>query len=163
MKKRYLYSLLLAMPGFFISIVISAILSGMALGFFWLYVFGDSDWPIDTGTLLTIFFSIFLLFSWAIFIVLGFTIGKGLENSQISSKKHILISIILTIIFFLFTAYFFLNYRKDTSQSNIGKCSAFCSKAGYKGAALWDENNETLCACADNSGKTIIKVPFSKV
>ena len=45
MKKRYLYSLLLGLPGLFIAGVLSILAFGGLAGILWLYVFGDNPWP----------------------------------------------------------------------------------------------------------------------
>jgi hypothetical protein len=49
MKKRYIYGLLFGIPGFFISLIISAGVFGFAAGILWLYVFGDNPWPAGTS------------------------------------------------------------------------------------------------------------------
>jgi len=45
MRKRYLYALLFAIPGFVAAFIVSTFLFGVAAGFLWLYVYGDGPGP----------------------------------------------------------------------------------------------------------------------
>ena len=64
MKKRILYTLLFAVPGFFVSLVNAFALTGFAAGFFWIFVFGDNPWPESIGTILPILMILFFLAPW---------------------------------------------------------------------------------------------------
>ena len=83
-------------------------------------------WPSSIEKLLPIISALTLLVLWVISIVIGFTIGKKLEKDQVSSTKHILISLALTI------APITIIFLHQLSVGNIGqksdslRCSEFC-------------------------------------
>jgi len=79
MKKRYIYSMLFAVPGFLVSLIVAFIIFGFVAGFFWLYVYGDEPWPGSAEQILTILFIVCFLALWAISLVIGFVTGKRLE------------------------------------------------------------------------------------
>jgi len=163
-KKRYLYSLLFAIPGFFIAAIISIAVFGAAAGFLWIYVYGDMPWPSSIEKLLPIISALTLLVLWVISIVIGFTIGKKLEKDQVSSTKHILISLALTI------APITIIFLHQLSVGNIGqkydslRCSEFCSKSGYSGSGMPPRNSgERNCFCYDDSGNKIKEIPIDNI
>src|SRR6266508_5115496 len=102
MKKRFLYSLLFGIPGFFISAIISLIVFGAAIGILWIYVFGDNPWPSVTETILSISLVLTFLILWAATITFGYFMGKRLEKEPMLNRNHILVSGGLTLIFILF-------------------------------------------------------------
>jgi len=79
MKKRYLYSLLFGIPGFFVALIISFLLFGVTAGVLWVFVFGDNPWPSFTEKILPGLFVLAFLVAWIIFIGIGFVIGRRLE------------------------------------------------------------------------------------
>ncbi len=164
MKKRYLYSLLFALPGFFIAAIISIAVFGAAAGFLWIYVYGDMPWPSSIEKLLPIISALTLLVLWVISIVIGFATGKKLEKDQVSSTKHILISLALTI------APITIIFLHQLSVGNIGQktdgilCSEFCSQNGYSGSGMPPRNSgERNCFCYDDSGIKIKEIPIDNI
>ena len=164
MKKRYLYSLLFAIPGFFISVIISFVVFGSVAGFFWIYIFGDKSWPSSIEKILLILFVMVFLILWVTSITIGFIAGKKLEKDPALNMKHILVSSGITI------APILLIILHQLSVGNIGPkydnilCSEFCSEKGFSGSGMPPRNSgEKNCSCYDNSGMEIIKVPIDSI
>jgi len=163
-KKRYLYSLLFAIPGFFIAAIISIAVFGAVTGFLWIYVYGDMPWPSLIEELLPIISALTFLVLWIISIVIGFATGKKLEKDQVSSTKHILISVALTIVPIT------IIFLQQLSVGNIGqksdsiRCSEFCSQNGYSGNGMPPRNSGVRnCFCYDESGNKIMDIPIDNI
>ena len=109
MQKRYLYALLFAIPGLLIALIIAVLAFGAAAGFLWLFVFGDNRWPESYGNILTPLMIASFLGLWLASIVAGFVIGKKFEPEPGLNKKHVMISVGLTIATMLFIALHQLN------------------------------------------------------
>jgi len=164
MKKRYLYALLFGLPGFIISVVISFIIFGFLLGILWIFVFGDNPWPLLIEKIFPVLFAFVFLTLWISTIVVGFIIGKRLENTTVLNKKHILVSISATIIPILFIVLYQLRIGNIGPKSDAELCSDFCSQRGYSGISMPPENTgERSCSCIDNSGIETIKVPIDSI
>lgn len=163
-KKRYLYSLLFAIPGLFIAAIISIAVVGAVTGFLWIYVYGDMPWPASIDKLLPIIFTLTFLTLWIISIAVGFVTGMKLEKVQVSSAKHILISMGLTIVPIT------IIFLHQLSVGNIGQktdgilCSEFCSQNGYSGSGMPPRNSgERNCFCYDDSGSKIKEIPIDNI
>jgi hypothetical protein len=164
MKKRYLYSLLFGIPGFIISVVISFMFFGFLVGVLWIYVFGDNPWPSLIEKILPALFALVFLTLWITTIVVGFIVGKRLENNPVLNKKHILVSIGVTIIPILFIVLYQVSVGNIGPKSDGERCSDFCSQRGYSGSSMPPEDSgERSCSCLDNSGLEIIKVPIDSI
>ena len=101
MKKRYLYTMLLGIPGLFVAGMISIFLFGAFAGVLWIYVFGDNPWPSYAEQLLAIVFVLTVLTLWIVSLVLGYVVGKRLEKDPALNRNHVLISAGLTTLFLL--------------------------------------------------------------
>ncbi len=164
MKKRYLYSILFGVPGFFISLIVSFIIFGGLVGILWIYFLGDNQWPSLTDTLLPILFIITFLAVWATSIVMGFVTGKKLENDPILNKKHILFSGGLTFMFILFIALQQLSVGNIGPKSEGELCSDFCTSKGYSASGMpARDSGDRSCSCFDDSGKEVLKVPLDSI
>ena len=164
MKKRYLYSLLFGIPGFFVSGMISLVVFGAVIGILWIYVFGDNPWPFSTDKMLSILPVFLFLILWIASITIGYVIGKKLEKDPLLNWKHILVSGGLTLLFILFIV------LQQWSVGNIGPksdsvlCSDFCSQKGYSGSGMPPENSgDRSCSCFDNSGNEVLTVPLDSI
>jgi len=161
MKKRYLYSILFGIPGFFISLIISFVILGAAAGILWIYFFGDDPWPPSTEILLPILFAVVFLMVWIAFITVGYAAGKKLENDPVLNKKHVLISSGLTIMFILFIVIQQLSVGNIGPKSEGVVCSEFCSRQGYLASGMPPEDSgEKSCSCFDDAGNEVLKVPL---
>jgi hypothetical protein len=164
MKKRYFYSLLFGIPGFVISAVFSFIIFEALAGVLWIYVFGDNPWPSLIDKILPVLFALVFLTIWIITIVVGFIIGKRLEKNQVLNKKHVLVSIGVTIIPILFVVLYQMSVGNIGPKSDGERCGDFCSQRGYSGSSMPPEDSgERNCICIDNSGVEIIKVPMDSI
>jgi hypothetical protein len=164
MKKRYLYSLLFGIPGFFVAVIISFVVFGVAAGILWVYVFGDNPWPAFTEKILPSLFGLVFLITWIAFIVIGFVIGKRLEKEVRLNKGHMLISGGLTLMFILFIVLqqFSVGNLGPKSESVI--CSDYCSLKGYSGSGMPPQNSgDRSCSCYDNFGNEVLKVPLDSI
>ena len=159
MKKRYIYSLLFGVPGFFVSLIISFFIFGAAAGFLWIFVFGDKPWTTSTEKTLPIFFILIFLTLWAASLTFGFKAGKNLEDYSKLDKKHIMISAGATIVPIILIILHQLSVGNIGPKSDSILCSEFCSEKGYSGSGMPPEDSgELTCSCFDNYGKEVIKV-----
>jgi hypothetical protein len=164
MKKRYLYALLFGIPGFFIAGMISLVVFGAILGFLWLFVFGDDPWPLTPETMLSILLVLTFLIVWLVSIILGYQIGKKMEQEPGMNKKHVLLSVGLTLLFII------LILLQQWRVGNIGPkadsalCSDYCSAQGYSGSGMPSQNSgDRTCSCYDASGNEVLKVPLDGI
>ena len=103
MKHRYLYALLVGVPGIVLSLLLMYILFGVAAGALWIFVYRDNPWPAWSHRVVPVIFAFDVLTVWLPFLLIGFIIGKRLEQSPTLNKRHVLISVGLTILFILFS------------------------------------------------------------
>ena len=164
MKKRYVYCLLFALPGFFISAIFSFIAFGSAAGFLWIYVYGDNTWPASAENILAVLFIVTFLLLWAVFIITGYITGKKFEGTPSRYTGHIVISACAT------AAPVVLIVLHQLSVGNIGPksddilCSEFCSKKGYAASGMPPKDSgDTSCSCFDNHGQEAVKVPMAAI
>lgn len=164
MKKRYIYSLLFGIPGFFVSLIFAVLISGTMAGFLWLFVFGDNTWPVYSEKILSLIFVIGLVSGWGTFIVLGFMTGKKLEQEPDLNKRHIWISAIATIVPIALIG------LHQFSVGNIGPgpdtvlCSHFCTEKGYSASGMPPKvSGEKTCTCFGTDDKETIKVPIKNI
>lgn len=164
MKKRYLYSLLFGIPGFFVSVMISLFVFGAMTGILWIFVFGDNPWPSWTGAMFPVLLAFTFLMVWSGIISIGFSIGRKLENDPAVNHRHALISGALTILLILFMV------LQQWSVGNLGPkadsviCSDFCAQKGYSGSGMPPQNSgDRGCSCFDNSGNEALIVPLDDI
>ncbi len=164
MKKRYLYSLLFGVPGFFVSLLIAFVIFGIAAGFLWLYVFGDDPWPSSTEKILPILFILSFLGLWSASIIVGFVIGKNLEEESELNKQHIMVSVGVTIIPIVLMILYQWRVGNIGPKSDSVLCSEYCRDKGYSGSGMPALNSgEKSCSCFDSHGKEVIKTPMEEV
>jgi hypothetical protein len=164
MKKRYLYSLLFGIPGFFVSAIISLIVFGAVIGMLWIYVFGDNPLPFSTETMLSNLLILIFLILWIAFIAIGYTVGKKLEKDPLLNWKHILVSGGLTLIFILFIVLQQLSVGNIGPKSESVLCSDFCSQKGYSGSGMPPrDSGDRSCSCFDDFGNEALKVPLDSI
>ena len=164
MNKRILYSILFAIPGFFISILIAFFVLGAVYGFLWIYYFGDNTWMLSGEQTLPALFTIVFLIVWIIFIIIGYHTGRGYENDPVSNRKHILISagVTITSIFFIIFHQFIVGNIGPESDSIL--CRNFCNQQGYAASGMpAKETGESSCSCYDNSGREVIRIPVGSI
>ena len=164
MKKRYWYSLLFAIPGFFVAVIIFFFLVGALAGFLWLFVFGDEVWPSSVETILAIlsFFTFFVI--WGALIARGFFVGLRLESDPVMNMNHVMLAIALTI------APIAIILLHQMSVGNIGPkpdsilCSEFCTAKGYYASGMPAQNSgERICSCYSDSGGESLELPIDKI
>ena len=164
MKKRFFYSVLFGVPGFFVSVIISFVVFGSAAGILWIFVFGDNPWPSSIEIILPILFVLVFLTVWIASVTIGFVTGKKLEKSPGLIKKHILVSIGVTIAPIIFIVFHQLSVGNIGPKSDGIRCSDFCSQKGYSGSGIPPKGSgERSCSCFDNSGFEILKVPIDSI
>jgi len=164
MKKRYLYSILFGVPGFFVSLIISVVVFGVVAGILWIYVFGDNPWPASIEKILPILFALTFLMAWIASITIGYVTGKKLEKDPALNKTHILVSGGLTIMFLLLIVLQQLSVGNLGPKSDDTLCSEFCSGKGYSGSGMPPRNSgDRSCSCYDNFGREVLKVPLDDI
>ncbi len=164
MKKRYLYSLLFGIPGFFVAGITVVVLFGALIGILWLFIFGDNPWPLSLDKILPVLLALTFLIVWVASIVIGYYVGKRLENDPALNKNHILFSVILTAAFILFIILQQWSVGNIGPKSDTALCSDYCSAQGYSGSGMPPRNSgDRTCSCYDSSGKEVLKIPLEKV
>jgi hypothetical protein len=98
MKRRYIYSVLVGMPGLIVSLIVSVFVFGAVAGMLWLFVFGDNPWPAFVETSLPIFFAAVFLTVWLGTVAAGYFIGKRRERDAALNKAHVLLSVGATVL-----------------------------------------------------------------
>lgn len=164
MKKRFLYALLFGIPGFFIAGMSSIAIFGAAMGALWLYVFGDNPWPTSIETITLALFLVTFLIVWAVFMVIGFGVGRRLEADPILNRKHILVSGGLTLAFILFIVFQQFSVENLGPRSADGVCSDYCSLKGYSASGLSPQDTgNRVCSCYDNLGNEVRMAPLDRL
>jgi uncharacterized membrane protein len=159
LKKRYIYSFLFGLPGFFASVVISFLVFGAAAGALWLFVFGDNPWPSHASNLLLITFIAVFILSWSAFIVAGYAFGKRLEAERGFNKKHVFISSGLALLFIVLITLHQLSVGNALRKTRTAQCSDFCKLNGYTASGMPPTNSgENSCTCYDSNGQKVITV-----
>lgn len=161
MKKRYIYSLLFGIPGLFVAGIIAIILFGGLAGILWLYVFGDDPWPSFVEQLTSVVFVLVVLAIWIAFILLGYVVGRRLEDDPGVSRTHVLISAGVTVMLLLlmFIQQWSAGVLGPRSDSRL--CSDFCVQHGYSASGLPPENSsDAICSCYDDSGNEALRIPL---
>jgi hypothetical protein len=164
MKKRYLYSLLFGIPGVFAAGMISIFLFGAFIGVLWLFVFGDDPWPVLSEAILSTLFVLVVLTLWLGSIILGYLVGKRLENDPLVNRNHVLISAGLTVMFLLLILF------QQWSVGNLGPtsdsvlCSEFCTQHGFSGSGMPPESSgDKICSCYDATGNEALRIPLDHI
>jgi len=164
LRKRYLYILLFAVPGFFISLSIAFALTGAAAGFLWLFVFGDNPWDTSTEILLPILFVLAFLPVWITSMALGYSTGKKLEHIQTLNANHILVSVGVTVALILLSIYHQLSVGNIGQPSDTVRCSNYCTQLGYSGSGMPPRNSgDRTCGCYDNIGNEAVRISIDSV
>jgi len=164
MKKRYLYSLLFGIPGFFVSGMIAMVVFGAVAGILWIYIFGDNPWPSSTQIVLSAVLVLTFLILWIALIVAGYITGKKLENDPLLNWKHILVSGGFTLLFILFIVFQQWNVGNIGPKSDSLLCNDFCTQKGFSGSGMPSiDSGERNCSCFDSSGNEALKVPLDGI
>ena len=98
MKRRYIYAILVGVPGLVISLIASVLGFGFAAGFLWLFVFGDNGWPPIVDTVLPILFVTAFVLVWLAMLAGGYFLGKAREQDAALNLAHVAISAGLTVL-----------------------------------------------------------------
>jgi len=164
MKKRYLYSFLFGIPGFFIAGITSLVLLGALLGSLWLFIFGDNPWPPATEKILSVVLVLIFLIVWIGCIAIGYAIGKRLENDATLNRTHVLISATLTGLFILLIVLQQFSVRNIGPKSDSVLCSEYCTQKGYSASGMPPLNSgDRTCSCYDGSGKEALNIPLDRI
>lgn len=164
MRKRYLYAFLFAVPGFFVALIIASLLFGAAAGFLWIFVFGDNSWPSATEKILPILLILSFLLLWIGSAVAGYATGKKLEFEAGLNRKHILVSVVLTVVPILFIVLHQVRVGNIGPKSDGQLCRDFCREKGYAMSGMPPEiSGPRSCFCYDAEGHVILNVPIENL
>ena len=162
MKKRYIYSILFGVPGFFVSLTITFIIFGATAGFIWIYVYGDNPWPKSTEKVLPVLFVLTFLVLWISSIILGLITGRNLEGNLSLQKSHILASIGATTLPIVLITLYQLSVGNIGPKSDSTLCSEFCGGKGFSVSGMPpNDSGERTCSCFDSDGQEAIKIPMN--
>ena len=161
MKKRYIYTLLFLAPGALLALIAAAAISGATAGFLWIFVLGDNTWPTLAERGLALLFPLTFLGLWFAAVVTGFMAGKRLEADPALNKKHILVSIALTVAPLLFIVLHQLRVGNIGPKPDSLVCGDFCAEKGYSTSGMPPrDSGDRSCICYDGNGNELIKVPL---
>ncbi len=164
MKKRYLYTLLFGIPGLFVAGLIAIFVFAALTGILWLYVFGDNPWPASSETMIAVLFVAVFGVLWIGFIALGYLVGKKLETDPQLNKRHVLISVGLTLLFILLMVFQQWSVGNLGPKSDSVLCSEFCSRHGYSASGMPPQNSgDRTCSCYDASGNEALQIPIDVI
>ena len=150
MKKRYIYSLLYGIPGLGISFLAAVLVAGMTMGFFWLFMFGDTmEWPSWTEWVAPTLAIIAFVIMQSVIVMIGYNTGKKQEANNLPiNRKHIIIPLLI-LVFFIF----YMIVISRNSDSNTGVCRDMCVQKGYNTDGLSISSDGT-CRCYDSATQT---------
>lgn len=161
MKKRYIYSLLFGIPGLFVAGIISISAFGAFAGILWLFVFGDTPWPVSAETILSVLFVLVFLVLWAVLIILGYLVGRRLETNPTVNRNHVLLSAGLTLVFILLMVFYQWRVGNLGSNSDSARCSDFCTTHGFSASGMPSEiSGNKICSCFDEAGNETMRIPL---
>ena len=155
MKQRYIYSLLLGIPGIAISAFAAIFAGGATAGFFWIFVFGDNEWPFWTEWVIATIAGIVFITALSIIVRIGFSIGKKREFKNIPiNSKHIMISVATLVLLAFFMITFQRGYIFEKPDHQI--CFDLCIQKGYDGSGTSlgpKVSGKSTCSCWNNETK----------
>ena len=150
-------------PGFFISLLVSLFIFGAAAGFLWIFIYGDNPWPA-TSELLPLLFILTLVILWGVFILYGFITGKKLESEPGLDRKHIMVSVLATLIPAGLITLQQLHTGNIGPKSDTVRCGEYCSEKGYPASGMPPRNSGIReCICYNNDGQEALKIPISEI
>ena len=163
MKKRYLYALLFGMPGIAISAFVSFFVMGAVTGVFWLFIFGDSEWPSIAGAIIPAVLILTFLLLWLTSIVIGYRTGKKLEKDSDFNKIHVAVSVGLTIVPVILFALYQLSVGNFGPKPDTLVCYDYCIENGYTtyGTPFGDAG-EPNCVCFEEDIE-VLRVKLDKI
>jgi hypothetical protein len=164
MRKRYIYVMFFGVPGLVVALIVAFFVFGAGAGFLWIFVFGDNPWPASAEKILPALFALVFLTAWLAVLIVGFRVGKRLENVPGLDRRHVLVSIAATAVPVA------LVVLHQWSVGNIGArpdsllCGDFCSKKGFSASAMPPRNSkDRTCICIDDQGREAVKVPMDDI
>jgi hypothetical protein len=109
MKQRYVYLLLIGVPGLIVALILAVATLGMTAGFLWLFVYGDNPWPASADAILAVVFLFTFLAVWLATLAAGYFVGKRREQGGRLNRAHVLASLGITLLFILMAALYELS------------------------------------------------------
>lgn len=159
LKKRYIYSFLFGLPGFFASLIISFFIFGAIAGIFWLYIFGDNPWPARAGNLLLILCAATFLAVWIAFMAFGYFMGKKHEAEPGLNKKHVLASSGLALLLIALITLHQVSVGNALVKTKSAQCSEFCKQNGFAASGMPPKDSgKNSCSCYDRYGHEVLNV-----
>jgi hypothetical protein len=159
LKKRYIYSFLFGLPGFFASLIVSFFIFGAAAGVLWLFVFGDNPWPSRTGNLLLFLYAVTFLAVWIAFMAWGYLIGRKLEAEPGFNKKHVLVSSGLALLLIALITLHQVSVGNALVKTRSAQCSDFCKQNGFAASGTPPKDSgKSSCSCYDSEGHEVMNV-----
>ena len=166
-----LYALIFGIPGILVSAFGALFASGIAAGFFWIFVFGDKEWPFWAEWVITIIGAFVFIFMLSTIVKIGFIVGEKLEAKNIPiAKKHILISIVVFLSSIFSMLIFQRGYLFNEPSDQI--CLDLCFQKGFDVTITRlgpEVSGKRVCSCwnretksYDNVGNIVSKRSFLK-
>lgn len=161
MKKRYVYTLLWLIPGFFIAALVTSALFAAVYGALWLFVYGDTVWPAWTQQSLPVVMLTVFLCLWLGIAAAGHAFGKRLEGRPGMNVRHVWLALGATLLPVMIIALHQLSVGNLGPKSAITVCRDYCVDRGYDTSGTSPRNlgNQT-CQCFGPRGETEVTVPL---
>lgn len=155
MKQKYIYSILFALPGIFVSAFFAIFIGAGVMSIFYFFVYGDREWPTWPNIVIYLFSIIAFLVMIYVIALIGYKHGKSRDNKKLSFEKtHIFYSLLIFIFGIFFMIFFNRGYIFTPPPSN--QCRNICIERGYDGNSIGTGpiiNNETMCSCFNTDTK----------
>lgn len=161
MRKRTIYTLLFLVPGLFVSLLITSAVFAVAFGALWLYVFGDSTWPVWTGQVMPVLMLAVFSSLWLGAMMTGYLVGKKLEAAPGFDVRHFWISLAATLLPIVIVLLHQLSIGNLGPKSDGQLCSEYCSDRGYAASSMPPRDfGERTCSCLGRYGEVEMTLPI---
>ena len=156
--------LLFGVPALLASVMISVLVFGAAAGALWLFLLGDSPWPLSVGSLLMVTFVLACTALWVAFMSVAYMLGKKQEARAVLNAKHVALSAGATVLLVLLVVSHQWSVGNMGGPSDGALCSEFCRAKGFAGSGMPPRNTgATTCSCYDVQGREAATVPIENV
>jgi hypothetical protein len=164
MKKRFLYSLLFGIPGFFSALIAAFVAFGASAGVLWIFVFGDNPWPPAVDAILPVLLLVVLVGVWVAITMYGYVYGKGMEDVAHLNKIHVLISVAATVAPIAVIVLHQFGVGNLGPPSDGVRCSKYCSQLGYSASGMPPKDSgDRSCICFDGEGREAVTKPVDRL
>lgn len=164
MRKRFIYTFLYLIPGFFVSLLITCVVFGIAYAALWLYVFGDRTRPAWTDSLMPILILIVFFGIWASIMVAGYVVGKRLESVPGFDVRHVWLSLATALLPIGIALLYQSSIGHLGLKTDSQRCGDYCKDLGYRASSITPRHSgRQTCSCLGRHGEHKATVPITEL